>query len=49
MIAFARASVLLGSILSAASPTTSGREEVSLVITGQEQAMASSGGMPKPS
>lgn len=38
-----------GSISMAALPTTSGIAEVLLAITGQPQAIASSGGMPKPS
>ena len=40
---------LVGSTSSAASPATSGSDDVSAAITGQPQAMASSTGMPKPS
>ena len=38
-----------GFTLIAASSTTSGRDELLLVMTGQLQAIASKGGMPKPS
>lgn len=44
-----RAVMEVGFIIMAASPTTSGREEMLPVITGQPQAIASRGGIPKPS
>ena len=45
----AHSSGLYGLASKAASPTTSGMDEEVLAITGQAQAMASRGGMPKPS
>ncbi len=48
-MACARASVSSGSTRTAASPTTSGSDEVFDVITGVPQAMASSAVRPKPS
>ena len=48
-MAWNSSSTLWGSIRIAASPTTSGSEEVLEVMTGAPQAMASRGGSPKPS
>jgi len=48
-IPWAIASSLYGSTSSAPSPTTSGSDEMREVTTGVPQAMASSGGRPKPS
>jgi hypothetical protein len=48
-IAWHSFSLLHGSIKIAASPTTSGNEEVFEAITGAPQAIASSGGSPNPS
>jgi len=42
-------SVWCGSTITAASPTTSGREAARVVKTGVPHAIASSGGIPKPS
>ena len=39
----------LGSMSKALSPTTSGRDDVNDVMTGQPDCMASNGGIPKPS
>src|SRR6478752_854777 len=48
-IAVASSSTELASTVSAAAPTASGKEELSLVIVGTPHAIASTGGMPKPS
>ena len=48
-IASAIAPAFIGSMSSAASPTTSGSDDTFDVMTGVPAAIASSGGRPKPS